>query len=202
MSDRAEHRGPAVRAPRLRTARRISASGAVVRRSGDLRAANADHEAFWAEQAERPRLVPPLGHGDGLEPAVGEVVRGRQLNASVNCLDRHVEAGRRRQGRVPLGGRARRHPHDHLLGPARRGLPPRERAERARRPQGRPGQHLPRHGARAADRDARVRADRRAALRRLRRLQRRGAARPDQRRRGEGADHRRRRLAPGHDRAR
>ena len=29
--------------------------------------ANADYEAFWAAQAERPRLGPALGHGDGLE---------------------------------------------------------------------------------------------------------------------------------------
>ena len=35
---------------------------------------------------------------------------GGTLNVSHNCLDRHVDAGQRRQGRLPLGGRARRHP--------------------------------------------------------------------------------------------
>ena len=29
--------------------------------------ADADLEAFWAEQAERLYLVPPLGHRDGLD---------------------------------------------------------------------------------------------------------------------------------------
>ena len=46
-----------------------------------------------------------------------------------------------------------------------------------------------------ADRDARVRPDRRPAHGRLRRLLGRGAGRPDQRRRGQARHHRRRRLA-------
>ena len=39
---------------------------------------------------------------------------GGKLNVSVNCVDRHVDAGPRRPGRVPLGGRAGRHPDHHL----------------------------------------------------------------------------------------
>ncbi len=35
---------------------------------------------------------------------------GGKLNACFNCVDRHVEAGPRRQGRVLLGGRARGRP--------------------------------------------------------------------------------------------
>ena len=47
------------------------------------------------------------------------------------------------------------------------------------------------------DRDARLRPHRRAAHGHLRRLQRRGAARPHQRRPGQAGHHRRRRLAAG-----
>ena len=75
-----------------------------------------------------PDLVQALGHGDGLEPAVGDVVRGRHAERLVQLPRPPRRGRRRRQGRVPLGGRARRHPHDHLRGPARRRLPPRERA--------------------------------------------------------------------------
>ena len=98
---------------------------------------------------------------------------GGTLNASVNCLDRHVAGGRRRQGRVPLGGGAGRYADDHLPRAPRRGLPARQRAPVARGAQGRSREHLSRDGAGAADRDARVRADRRAAFGGVRRVQRR-----------------------------
>ena len=56
--------------------------------------ANRDHEAFWAEQAGATDLVPPMGLRDGLDaPWVTLVRRAGNSNASVNCLDRHVEAG-------------------------------------------------------------------------------------------------------------
>ena len=159
--------------------------------------AEADVEGFWAEQAGE--LL------DWYEPwdtvlewdlpfakwfVGGTPERVVQLPRPA----RRRRAGR--QGRVPLGGRARRHPHHHLRrAPARR-RPARQRAEGARRREGRPGQHLPRHGAGAADGAARVRAHRRRALRGLRRLLLRLAPRPHPGRRGEGAHHRRRRLAP------
>ena len=56
---------------------------------------------------------------------------GGTLNVSYNCLDRHVGGGPGRQGRLPLGGRAGRHPHHHLRRAARRGVPLRQRAARA-----------------------------------------------------------------------
>ena len=59
---------------------------------------------------------------------------------------------------------------------------------------GRPGRHLPADDPRGGDRDAGLRPDRRHALGGLRRLLRRGAARPDRGRRGQARDHRRRRL--------
>ena len=56
---------------------------------------------------------------------------GGKLNASYNCLDRHVEAGPRRPRRLPLGGRGRRAPHDHLRRSARDDVPLRQRAQGA-----------------------------------------------------------------------
>ena len=77
--------------------------------------------AFWAEQAERLHLGARSGTpGPRLEqPAVRQVVRRRQAQRRVQ-LRRPPRRGRpRRPGRLPLGGRARRHPHHHLRRPAR-----------------------------------------------------------------------------------
>ena len=56
-----------------------------------------------------------------------------QLNASVNCVDRHVRRAAPQQGGDHLGRRAGRSPHADLLRPVPRGLPVRQRAEVARR---------------------------------------------------------------------
>ena len=64
--------------------------------------ANADHEAFWAEQADRLTWFKRWDRVMNWTPPWVSWFEGGQLNASYNCLDRHVEAGRR-QGRVPLG---------------------------------------------------------------------------------------------------
>ena len=129
------------------------------------------------------------------KPAVGDLVRRGVAERLLQLPRSPRRERRRRQGRLPLGGRARRHPDDHVPRAPRGRLPAGERPAVPRGGQGRPRQHLPGHGPRAPDRDARVRADRRAALGRVRRVQRRVAAGPDQRRRGEGADHGGRRLA-------
>ena len=55
--------------------------------------ANAEYEAFWAEQAER---LTWFSHWDSVmewEPPWVRWFSGGTLNASYNCLDRHVEAG-------------------------------------------------------------------------------------------------------------
>ena len=127
---------------------------------------------------------------------------GGKLNASYNCLDRHVDAGHGDQvayhwegepgdTRTITYARAPRTTSRQLAN-ALKALGVRE---------GRPGQHLPGHGARAADGAARVRAHRRRALGGVRRLLVRLAARPHQRRRGQGAHHRRRRVAARQHRA-
>ena len=69
---------------------------------------------------------------------------GGQLNASYNCLDRHVEAGGGDKVAFHWEGEPGDTPHDHVRGPARRGVPARERPAVARRRQGRPREHLPR----------------------------------------------------------
>ena len=111
---------------------------------------------------------------------------GGKLNVCHNAVDRHVAAGPRRQGRLPLGGRARRHPHDHLRRPPRRRAALRQRPQGPRRRQGRPRLHLHADDPRAPGGDAGLRPHRRAALGGVRRLQPRLAHRPHQRRRVQG----------------
>ena len=72
-----------------------------------------------------------------------------QLNASVNCLDRHVRGPRRNKAAHHLGRRARRSPHADLLRSLSRGLGVRQRAQVARRQEGRSRRHLPAARARA-----------------------------------------------------
>ena len=55
--------------------------------------ANADHEAFWAEQAERLTWFKRWDTVMAWNPPWVKWFEGGQLNASYNCLDRHVEAG-------------------------------------------------------------------------------------------------------------
>jgi acetyl-CoA synthetase len=55
--------------------------------------ANADHEAFWAEQAERLSWYSKWDTVMEWTPPWVKWFSGGTLNASYNCLDRHVEAG-------------------------------------------------------------------------------------------------------------
>jgi acetyl-CoA synthetase len=55
--------------------------------------ANADHQAFWVEQAERLTWSRPWDSVMEWNPPWVTWFAGGQLNASVNCLDRHVDAG-------------------------------------------------------------------------------------------------------------
>ena len=90
--------------------------------------ADADREAFWAEQAERldwdqkwDRVL------DWDDPPFAKWFVGGRINAAYNCVDRHVGQRPGRQGRDPLGRRARgRHP--------RRSPTPTSRTRSARRP--------------------------------------------------------------------
>ena len=55
--------------------------------------AEADHEAFWAEQAERLTWFRRWESVMDWSPPWVKWFQGGKLNASYNCLDRHVEAG-------------------------------------------------------------------------------------------------------------
>ena len=93
-----------------------------------------DDEAFWARQAaELVDWVEPWHTTLDWQLPDRQLVRRRHAQRRVQ-LPRPPRARRqRRPGRVPLGGRAGRHPHDHLRRPARRGAAVRQRAHVARR---------------------------------------------------------------------
>ena len=133
--------------------------------------ADADWQGWWVKQAEQLDWFKKWDTVlDDSNPPFYKWFVGGQLNVSYNCLDRHVEAG--------LGDRVAFHWHgeegderdDHLRRPAPRRAAVRERAQGPRRPQGRHRRDLPADDPRGRRRDARVRADRRAAQRRVRRL--------------------------------
>ena len=66
---------------------------AVVRDPGVYDEANRDFEAFWAEQARELTWTRPWDTVMDWDPPWVTWFAGGQLNASVNCLDRHVDAG-------------------------------------------------------------------------------------------------------------
>ena len=68
-------------------------SRAVVQDRTVYESAEADHEAFWAEQADRLGWVKRWDTVMTWTPPWVRWFEGGQLNASYNCLDRHVEAG-------------------------------------------------------------------------------------------------------------
>ena len=151
----------------------------------NLRRAARDPEAFWASFARELEWIKPWTRcSTGSRPHAKWFVGGK-LNASVNCLDRHVRTAAPQQGGAHLGRRAGRPPDAHLLRSPPRGLPVRQRAEVARRHEGRSRRALHAADPGAGDRDAGVRAHRRRAQRGVRRLQRRVAARSHQRRAGK-----------------
>ena len=123
---------------------------------------------------------------------------GGKLNVSVNCLDRHLRGPRRNKAAIIWEGEPGDRRTLTYFDLYRQVVDVRQRAEVARRQQGRPRRDLPAADSRAGDRDARLRAHRRRPHRRLRRLQRRVAARSHQRLAGAPARHRRRRLSPRH----
>ena len=163
----------------------------------------------------RPRRIPKPS-GRGLRKSSSGSSRGRRCSSGTRPMRSGLSAARstsaptasivtcapRAATRPRSSGKvSRRSPHAHLLRSLSPGLPVRERPEVARREERRPRRALPAADSRAGDRDARVRAHRRGALGRLRRLQRRVASRSHQRLVMQGARHRGRRLAPRPDRA-
>ncbi len=149
-----------------------------------------DFDEFWETSArERVSWFTPWETLYTWEAAVREVVPRRDAQRDVQ-LRRPPRRGRAgRSCRLPLGGGARGYADAHLRGAPARGRPLRERPPRARRREGHPGRDLHGHGPGAGDRDARLRPDRRAAHRGVRRVLRGLALRPDERLRLPGARH-------------
>jgi acetyl-CoA synthetase len=69
------------------------AARAVVQDRSIYERADADHEAFWAEQADRLGWVRRWDAVMTWDPPWVRWFDGGRLNAAYNCLDRHVEAG-------------------------------------------------------------------------------------------------------------
>jgi acetyl-CoA synthetase len=68
-------------------------AGAVVNDASIYERAEADQEAFWAEQASSLAWFEPWERVMEWNPPWVKWFLGGRLNASYNCLDRHVEAG-------------------------------------------------------------------------------------------------------------
>ena len=144
--------------------------------------AERDWQGFWAQQALELDWSKEWQTILEWDLPVREVVRRRQAQRRVQLPRPPRRRRPRRPGRVLLGGRAGRHPCGLLPRAPRRDVPRRERAAVVRRREGRPRRDLHGHGARDRRHDAGVRAHRRAALGRVRRIQRAVVARPHQRR--------------------
>jgi acetyl-CoA synthetase len=68
-------------------------ANAIVQDRSPYERADADHEAFWGEQAERLDWFTPWSSVMDWTPPWVKWFSGGTLNVSYNCLDRHVRAG-------------------------------------------------------------------------------------------------------------
>ena len=157
---------------------------ATITDAGVYERAARDPEAFWAGLAQELEWIEPWTEVLRWKPPQAEWFVGGKINASANCLDRHVRTARRNKAALVWEGE----PGDRRtltywdlyqqVGTFANVL--KSLGVQTRRPR----RALHAADSRARDRDARVRPDRRGAQRRLRRLQRGVAARSHQRRAG------------------
>ena len=197
---RTHPRGPAQGEPPFRASEGVRPEGARLERVG-LPQGRPQLREVLGGLREGARLVQALEEGPRLEAAQGEVVRRRQAERLGQLRGPAPRGRAAQQGRAHLGRRAGRPAHADVPRSLPRGRQVRQRPAQARREEGRPGHALPSDDPGAADRDARVRADRRDPLGRLRRIFGRVAARSHQRPGREGARDGRRRLAARQRRA-
>ena len=148
-----------------------------------------DPAGFWGEQAALVDWIRQAARRCSTTAARRSTAGSptRTLNTCYNALDRHVVAGRGDQAALiydsPVTGTRRTLTYAELLEQvaAFAGRP-----AWARRREGRPGRHLHADDPRGRRRDARLRPDRRRALRGVRRLRGQRARRPHRRRPAQG----------------
>ena len=172
-------------------------ANAIVKDADAVRRSGTRSEGFWAKFASELEWSRKWTQRARLEQSAAREVVRRRPDQRVGQLRRSSHShGAPQQGRAHLGRGARRSPHADVLRSLSPGQRVCERAEVARRHEGRSRRHLHAARARAGHRDAGMRAHRRAAQHRLRRIQRRLAARSHERRAMQAADYRRRRVSP------
>ena len=159
--------------------------------------ADADRIGFWEAQARGLEWAQPWSTRARVGPPLRQVVRGRHAQRRRQLRRPPCRGRAGRPGGLPLGGRAGRHPDHHLCRPAGRGVPGRQRADRARRAGRRQGGHLPAHDPRGRRGHAGLRPPGRAAHGGVRRLLLRRAAQPHPRLRRPLRRHGGRRLPAG-----
>ena len=176
------------------------ASHAVISDSGIHERAEQDPEGFWAEQAEALDWAEKWDQVlDWSNPPFAKWFVGGKLNVAYNCVDRHVEAGN--GDRVAFHWRGEEgEERDVTYADLHRDV---QRFANALKDRGIEkgdvvGIFLPMIPE-VVGGDARLRAHRRAAQRRLRRLLAGVGQGADGVLRGQGADHRRRRAPQGQD---
>ena len=113
------------------------AASAVVRDPAVYERAQNDPEGFWAEAANRLDWFTRWEKVLDWDTPWAKWFVGGTLNASYNCVDRHMPDLAAQQGRDHLGGRARRHARAHLPRPLPRGQRLRRRAAGPGRQEGR-----------------------------------------------------------------
>ena len=155
-----------------------------------------DPVAFWGEQGKRIHWFTPYTKvkNTTLRPAqrLDQMVRGRRHQRRLQ-LPRPALGDARRPGRHHLGRRQpQRRQEDHLSRALRGGLPLRQRAEGARRQEGRSRHHLSADDPGGGLRHAGLRPHRRHPLGGVRRLLAGQPGRPHRGRRLDGDRHRRR----------
>ena len=136
--------------------------------------ADADPEAWWGSWAEKLDWIEPWDEVlDWSDPPFAKWFTGGKLNVSANCLDRHVDAGNGDRVAFYWEGEDATRKEITYAWLLERDAAVRQRAQVARRRQGRRRRDLHADGPRGGRRDARLHPDRRDPQRRLRRLLRR-----------------------------
>ena len=136
---------------------------------------------FWTREAKELVWRSAVEESSRMEAAVREMVRRGKTECFRKLSGSASERPVPEQGGDYLGRRAGRQTHAHLSAIASRSLPVRECAETQRDRKRRSRHHLSAEHPRGGDCDAGLRADRRGALGRLWRIQRRQHSRSDQR---------------------